>query len=167
MAIRNSLATTTPLTDETLATYIFAMGDSRFYSRMKFPKQVFDAATGVLRDTKLSDIIAVGVAMEAETESILLSVNMSIKYEDDEAAIPDGDKGFEYSHYILIRSDKDPVNNKTETWQLRIPNLPKNFDTDAWVTANANLLFSPSLGVKAKKEVAANKKEDRRARSST
>lgn len=166
MGIINSLPVATALQAETLVTYIFAMGDSRFYSRLKFPAEVIDPATNLPRATKVSDLIAPGVAMAAETESILLSVTMSIKYEDDETQIPDGDKGLEYSHYVLVRSEKHPVTGADETFQVRIPNLPSNFDSGAWVTANADILFSPSLGMKAKRMVSSNAKQDKRARGS-
>lgn len=166
MAVINSLPLTTELVKETLVTYIFAMGDSRFYSRMKFPPIVIDPVTSLPRATTVQDLIAPGIAMASATESILLSVTMSIKYEDDEALIPEGDSQNEFSHYILIRSEKDPAAHKDETFQVRIPNLPSSFDAGAWVEANKALLFSPSLGVQAKKMVSSNAKQDKRARGS-
>jgi len=166
MSVINSLALTTELVKETLVTYIFAMGDSRFYSRMKFPALVIDPATNLPRATRVDDLIAPGIAMAASTESILLSVTMSIKYEDDESLIPEGDSENEFTHYVLIRSEKQPATQLDETFQIRIPNLPSSFDAGAWVEANKALLFSPSLGVQAKKMVSSNAKQDKRARGS-
>lgn len=152
----NGIALTTELIADSMATYVFAMGDSRAYTRALWPASIEDGTTHLMRACTVADVIALGTAMEGYTESKLIAVTLSVLY--DEAGIPVSDTGIEDTYAILF------AGNKTG-WQLKIPNV--NSLNKAEATADIlPYARDPETGKIPKAVVNAVPKPDKRARMS-
>lgn len=149
-----SILDTTELQEDTMATYVFAMGDSRAYTRVLFPALV--GPKGSQRACTVEDILALGAQLDTLTESKLIAVTMSVLY--DESNIPMGDNGIEDTCFALLRSGKS-------AFQLRIPNTA-GLDKGEVFAAVGAYIFEPTTGYPVDACVNTNNKQDKRARMS-
>lgn len=149
-----SIDINTELAEDTMATYVFAMGDSRAYTRVIFPAMI--GPKGSQRAATVEDILALGAQLDTLTESKLIAVTMSVLY--DETGIPDGDSGVEDTCFALLRAGKS-------AFQLRIPNTSGLNKVSVFEAIGA-YIFEPTTGYPVNACVNANNKQDKRARMS-
>lgn len=165
MAHYLTLPLTTEIESAAMATYIFAMGDSKFYTRLLWPVQIEDATTHLMRACNLADVVEAGAQMAELTESYLQSITMSIKHDPDEANIPASDVTAEDTMYALMQAPPIDKNKGPETFQIRVPNCGPTVNKQSF---NDRLAYfrMPGSGRIPTLCVNANGKRDRRARAS-
>lgn len=164
MAYNLSLPLTTVIESAVMATYIFAMGDSKFYTRILWPVQIEDATTHLMRTTTLADIVEAGAQMAELTVSYLQSITMSVKHDPDEANYPVSDVKAEDTLYALFQAPPVDKNSGPETFQLRVPNCPNTVNKKSFTDRIAYFRM-PGSGRIPTVCVNANAKRDRRARA--
>lgn len=152
----NALPDNIEFSGPTMATYIFAMGDARAYTRALFPAEIEDAVTGQMRALTVADILALGAALDAFTESKLISVTTSLFYDDSD--IPVSDAVLEDTFSILFTGGKTG-------FQVRVPNSNGISKAEARVSIMP-YVRDPETGKIPKNVVNAVPKPDRRARMS-
>lgn len=149
-----SIPLTTELVNGSMATYVFAMGDARAYTRVYFPSVIKPG--GVPRPTTLQDVYDLGVALDSLTESKLISTMVSLEYDDSN--IPASDSGAEETAFALFRAGNS-------AFQIRIPNT-EGLDKSAVWDAIGSKVYDPVSGAAPQSIVNINFKTDRRARMS-
>ena len=153
----NALNDTVELQADSMATYVFAMGDQRGYTRVLFPASIEDRITHLMRPTTVADVLALGGALNAYTESELISVTISLFY--DITSVPASDAGIEDTYAILF------TNHKTG-FQVRIPNCSGPISKQDAATDILPFVRDPETGKIPKGVVNAVPKPDRKARMS-
>lgn len=156
----------TVIVDSVMATFVCAMGDSRYYCRHLFPPSVRNQVSGLMEDLTVQHILDLGNQIENATESKVMAITLSLYFDDNEDNIPAGDAQVEKSAYVLIRCKADG-DGKKETFQLRIPNVdPVVTNLYSWFETAKSFIYGPLFGEPADKITAINMKDDRRARGS-